>query len=408
MRIIAFAEHYPSPYKSYHDTQFERFVTDGHDLAIFAFGRHEGELNPAIVKLGIDRKVTFMPATLKDLPRAVLPAAGNFFRSPILVTRRAITAARRATSAKSALMNAVRAAMLPTQEPDVSIVHSLRAQVHLGFLPHVFSSPIGFYYHGGEVPGVPTVAPPEAKAAFDTAHAVFTNTESSKRDAISRGCAPEKACVSPVGFNLADYPLCTSRTYRREGKLNLLSVGRMSAEKGIIDAIEGLAALLRDGPKDIVYRIVGDGPEAPALHAAVKKHGLESTVQFLGKVSRERLHEEYCKADVLLLPSVQRGTWVENQACVVQEAMLCSAVVAISRTGGVPESTAPHMHRFIFEPEQPEQIAATLRELLKLDAGELAAMGAGGREFAERKYDIGTLNRQILGELEARRARQPA
>ena len=147
---------------------------------------------------------------------------------------------------------------------------------------------------------------------------------------------------------------------------------------------------------------IGIGPET---RFTGKINNVKSAVQFLGKVSRERLYEEYCKADVLLLPSVQRGTWVENQACVVQEAMLCSAVVAISRTGGVPESTAPHMHRFVFEPEQPEQIAATLRELLRLDAGELAAIGAGGREFAERKYDIGTLNQQILGELEARRQR---
>lgn len=86
-----------------------------------------------------------------------------------------------------------------------------------------------------------------------------------------------------------------------------------------------------------------------------------------------------------------RGTWVENQACVVQEAILCSAVVAISRTGGVPESTtAPHMHRFMFEPECPDQIAHILRQLLTLGASELPEIGAAGRELAQRNYDIGT------------------
>ena len=38
MRIYAFAEYYLDPFKPYFDTQFTHWVSEGHELRVFAFG----------------------------------------------------------------------------------------------------------------------------------------------------------------------------------------------------------------------------------------------------------------------------------------------------------------------------------------------------------------------------------
>jgi len=396
MKIYAFTENYPSPYKPYHDTQFEQFIKDGHSLRLFAFDRHEGELNPVARELGFDKKVVNLPATLKSLPAAVGPIVARCLSSPLATSRRALVAATSRASVKQRVMHAVRAASLPDESPDLCIVHNLLTQLRLGFLKRVYPlAPIAFYYHGGELPGVPQVSESDAAIAFAGADVVFTNTESSRQHAIGRGCAPQKIFVSPVGFNIANFPEPKDRRYRSEGHLRVLTVGRLSEEKGIIYALEAFARI-KDQGRNIQYRVVGDGPQERRLRNCVAEFGLEGCVEFVGKLPRDKLFDEYASADVFLLPSVVRGTWQENQACVVQEALLAKTVVAISRTGGVPESTAPSMLPFSFSPENPEQIAHALQRLDDLSIAEMAALGQDGREFVKQRYDIGKLNRELL------------
>ena len=179
-------------------------------------------------------------------------------------------------------MHAVRSAALPDELPDVCIVHNLLTLLRLGFLKRVYpQAPIVFYYHGGEVPGVPQVSDPEAALAFSAADVVFTNTENSRQHAIGRGCAPDKIFVSPVGFNLNDFPEPKQRTYKPNGILQVLTVGRLSDEKGLIYALEAFARL-RDCGRSIHYKVVGDGPQEARLRRFVAEHRLESSIEFVG------------------------------------------------------------------------------------------------------------------------------
>ena len=42
MKLLAITEHFPSPYKAYHYVQFDHFLREGHELDVYAFGKHEG------------------------------------------------------------------------------------------------------------------------------------------------------------------------------------------------------------------------------------------------------------------------------------------------------------------------------------------------------------------------------
>mgnify|MGYP006216287603 CR=1 FL=1 len=101
-------------------------------------------------------------------------------------------------------------------------------------------------------------------------------------------------------------------------------------------------------------------------------------------------------ADVLLLPSIQVGNWVENQACAVQEAMLMRSPVIIARTGGVPQSVPDSMLPFSCESGSIDELSEAIRRIHSLDTGALARLGDSGRTFVEQNYDIRQLNQSML------------
>ncbi len=397
MTIYAFLEHYPSPDKMYFDTQFEQFVRDGHELRIFAFGQWDGQIASKVYELGLDRATRYLPSTLHTIPRFAGASARNLIRHPFARLSGAVRVLSDRPSAKQTLSNVVRSTLLPVEPPDLCLVHNLITQGHITFMRHLYPRvPVALYYHGGEVPGVPTVSDRDAARAFAAADVVFTNTESSRGHAIDRGCPADRIVVCPVGFNLADFRPEPNRTYRRNGWLNLVSIGRLSEEKGIIHALEAMDQLGEAGVTDVRYRIIGDGPLSRALRTVVVERRLGGVVEFLGSVPFERLHDELGLADALLLPSIVLGTWQENQACVVQEAMLLQTLVAASATGGVPESTAPELRRFSFPAGDSAAIAKTIGCLKELDPAALRALGEAGNVYARSRYNIAHLNDELL------------
>jgi glycosyltransferase involved in cell wall biosynthesis len=307
-------------------------------------------------------------------------------------------------SMKRRLLNAWRAVLLPSAAPDFCIVHNLRAVMNVQFLKLLYpEAVVTMYYHGGELPGVPIPSEAESRRAFRSVDIVFTNTEYSRRHAVSRGADPQSVVISQVGFNLSAFPDPADRDYRQDGRLNILMAGRVGEEKGFGYGLHAFKRLLDEDGCDAVLRIAGDGPKAAELRKFVEDNGLKERVQFLGRVDQDRLRVEYRNADVFLLPSIPRGVWEENQACVVQEALLMRSIAAVSRTGGVAESTAPEMLAYSFDIADVAGMTDSLRRLSRLPVSELKALGAQGRRFVEQRYDIRTLNREVLDIAQARR-----
>jgi glycosyltransferase involved in cell wall biosynthesis len=399
MRIAVLVSHYPAPFKPYYDAQFSQFLEDGHELQIFS-ARSLGEvLNEKVIRWGLGRRTAFFPATLRDTPSAV-PALVKAFLSVPGRSFRNLTSGWRGGGRRwrTKLANGIRAVVIGSRQPDFCLVHELGTAVMFSWLREVFPEvPIGLYYHGGEVPSVSPLDDQAASTAFLIADAVFTNTRFSRDHAVKRGCPPERIHVMPVGFDLRDFQPPESREYRKGGTLRLLSAGRMSEEKGFIYALQALRHLVHErGITDIEYRLTGEGYIRGKLERYIEDNDLGDYVSFLGTISTEALIQEQTEADVLLLPSIQVGNWVENQACAVQETMLLKGVVIVSRTGGVPESVAPEMRRFITEEKDWRGLAKSIEEVYRMSETELSELGERGREFVRKNYDIARLNRELI------------
>jgi glycosyltransferase involved in cell wall biosynthesis len=395
MRIALFTEHYPATYKPYFDTQFADLVEQGHDITIYAGGQlSDPELNEKVVRWRLDGLVRRFPTTMRTLPAT---ARNILAGGPAALPLRAAARLTTGSPLRRRMVEMARLRVLRRPAPDLCLLHGLTTAALYPWVAQVFpTTPVALYYHGGETPATGALRDERVAAAFQRVHVVFTNTAFSRDHAIERGCPADRIHVLPVGFDLRDYVPPAPRRYRADGVLRLFSAGRMSEEKGFAFALEALALLREDGFDAFTYALTGNGYYRPRLEEYVRRHGMEDRVRFLGTLTTGQVIRAMGEADALLLPSVQVGNWVENQACAVQEAMLMKTPVIVSRTGGVPESVAPEMSPFICEPGSARDLARAIQDLAALSADELARLGEAGRVFVQARYDITALNRRLL------------
>ncbi|MCL2503894.1 MAG: glycosyltransferase [Coriobacteriia bacterium] len=168
--------------------------------------------------------------------------------------------------------------------------------------------------------------------------------------------------------------------------LRLLSVGRLSPEKGhevLLKAFAALADPARSGlapsgtaPPDatssetaqpdappqnlaasgLSLTIVGDGAERAALARLAEGLGISDRVRFTGVLVGEPLVAEMRAADLFVLPSLAEGFGV-----VLIEAMATGLPVVATRSGG-PEDIVNDANGVLVEPGDSEALARGIRE----------------------------------------------
>lgn len=394
MRIYDFLEYYPNPYKPSIDTEVVELLRCGHDVTVFAHGAYTSTLHDAFVQNDLSTRTRYYPATLRHLGRHGPRAIGNVLANPRVQLSRARRVFRSSSPAKEHVMNVFRTWLFPIEPPDLCYVHNLVTAAQLRFLRHLYpGTKLCMYFHGGEVGGNRKVV--NEREIFETIDSVVSNTRFSASQIASRGCPPEKLAVIPVGFKTADYAPPAVRTYRPDGRLRVVSVGRVSAEKGLKHALEAMHWLLAQGCGSFSYTIVGVGTQLIELQDWVREHGMEDLVSFVGEKTKREVIDELSNADVLLLPSSVTETWAETQAACVQEALLMKCLTLTTVAGGVPESNAREMHQFSVPPDDARSIAESLKRMMALDDSEFVRLGEAGRAFALR-YDIERLMQEIL------------
>ena len=160
---------------------------------------------------------------------------------------------------------------------------------------------------------------------------------------------------------LAIYPADSPR-------FTVLWVGRMYRRKRL-EVLLRAADQLRSRIRRLEVRIVGNGPCSATWQALAHQLKLEGTVTWLGDISRPSLAEEYNRAHVFCLPSVQEGFGI-----VLLEAMAAGKPIVASRAAAIPEVAPQGM---LVEPDNPEALAAAMLDLYESEERRrtLAAKG---------------------------------
>lgn len=143
----------------------------------------------------------------------------------------------------------------------------------------------------------------------------------------------------------------------------LLSVGRLSLEKGQADLIKALALLENQGKQGMLRVIfVGEGPDRARLERIARKWGVYDRVIFVGH--QHDVTSYYSLADVMVLPS-----WTEGSPNVLLEAMAAGLPIVATAVGGIPEMVTPLNAALLVERKQPTELANSIARVL--DSEEL-------------------------------------
>jgi glycogen(starch) synthase len=127
------------------------------------------------------------------------------------------------------------------------------------------------------------------------------------------------------------------REYSDVGRdLDLVFVGRLVSDKGVIDLVDALGEVGQTGFRPRLS-IVGDGPERSAIMTRVRELALEQQVTFSGIKCGSELARFIARHRVMAVPS----RCVEGFGVVAIEGIACGCVIVGSHIGGLPEAIGP-------------------------------------------------------------------
>ncbi len=174
----------------------------------------------------------------------------------------------------------------------------------------------------------------------------------------------------------------------RDGRFNVLFVGRMDPRKGVSCLLRAIPLVARELAGNVRFLIVGEkGLRAGLCPRPADLRGAK--LEWIGRVSPEDLPRYYSTADVFCSPA----TGQESFGIVLLEAMASGVAIAASDIPGYRTIVNDGREGILVPPRNPEALARAIVSLAR-DEGRRRAIGAAGREQALR-YDWPIVARRL-------------
>jgi glycosyltransferase involved in cell wall biosynthesis len=194
------------------------------------------------------------------------------------------------------------------------------------------------------------------------------------------------------------------QTRRRRARAAMATRLGLAAETPVLLCV----AMMRPGDKVASYRclaralerlldlpwrllVVGDGPAAGAVHAALAP--LQERVTATGQCEGSTLLDAYAAADLYLWPAIG-----EAYGIALLEAQAAGLPVVAGRTGGVPEVVGDRVTGLLVPAGDATAFAAAVRCLLR-DPERRLAMATAARDRVRRRHDLGVAADRIRAKL---------
>lgn len=139
------------------------------------------------------------------------------------------------------------------------------------------------------------------RMSFRTARVSIATNESYRQVALSRGgMTPDRVFIVRSAPDLGNLRFGPPQPELREGREHLvLYLGVMGKQEGLELLIEAFDHIVKQKSRqNVLFVLVGDGPERKSLEEIVIKRGLEAFVRFTGRIPDEQLAGYLCTADV--------------------------------------------------------------------------------------------------------------
>ncbi len=205
---------------------------------------------------------------------------------------------------------------------------------------------------------------------------------------------PAKVVSVPTGVDPEEFhpsrvnPMRIRKELGLERETPLLGmIAVLRSWKGHLVFLQALRRV-RESHPDVQAVLVGDGPFRSVIQDAIKCHGLEARVHFLGH--REDVVEILGGLDVV----VSASTAAEGIPQALLQALAMRRLVVASDVGGIPEVIRPGETGWLVPPGDPEALGGAIVEALA-DRPGTQRMGEQGRKMVEADYSLQRMGEQM-------------
>jgi phosphatidylinositol alpha-mannosyltransferase len=165
--------------------------------------------------------------------------------------------------------------------------------------------------------------------------------------------------IIPNGVDVDFYSQAKPFPEFRDGKINILFVGRLEPRKGAMYLLEAYAKLKRAYPNTRLI-ICNWGPQLGKMRRFIHANRVED-VFFAGRVDDMDKARFYKTADIFCAPS----TGQESFGIVLLEAMAAGCAVVASDIHGYKRVVQRNATGLLVEPKDPDALAGALERLIK-------------------------------------------
>lgn len=183
---------------------------------------------------------------------------------------------------------------------------------------------------------------------------------------------------------------------------HLVSVGRLSGQKGQLILLDALAVLAREGVS-FKLTLAGDGPFRGELEQRIQELGLDDRVQMTGWLSNSEIRVLMMDSRAVVLPSFAEGLPV-----VLMEAMALGRPVVTTYVGGIPELVTDGICGWLVPAGDVDQLSRAMKECLAAPDSRIRTMGQVGRARVVEMHDISGECRKLADLFRGRKAPAPS
>jgi len=194
----------------------------------------------------------------------------------------------------------------------------------------------------------------------------------------------DRFCVIFNGVKLSDFDVVKNE--RSVESLNLLGVGKVSKTKNPVALIEALHILKQES--DLKPRVTwlgqfedrgGQREYYERCNVILADYGLED--QWVWKGAVKDVPSYYPDIDLMVHASYAEG--FPNAIC---EALASGTPVVASRVYDHPSIVGEDVQGYLFDPDDPAELATKIRRFVSLSSTERADMGRRARKTAEERF----------------------
>lgn len=171
----------------------------------------------------------------------------------------------------------------------------------------------------------------------------------------------------------------------------IMMPSRFTRQKGHLFLIEAIKLLPE---KSVTCLLVGDyGTRLQYREELIKKineYGLRKTVIMTGNISD--MPAAYALTDVVVCPSVKP----EAFGLIITEAQAMGRLVIATGIGGASETIINEQTGWQVKPNDPEELAATIAQVLQMSLEERQKYGKLAREHVEKNFSLANVGKKLI------------